>query len=342
MGKIVNFNNLKRLPIVLVCMPFYRSMPLPAIMLHQAIQDTGIPGYQVIVRDLPSTIVVLARNDALQDPPGLKWDYLFFIDDDVGFPLQEMAEKVEVTGPRGKKYMLNKMVALMKQVLDHQLNICGGYYCQRGDQHHPLVFRKYAKDGDETYVPIVEPPLSGVEEVDALATGFLCFSRRVIDAFDDQMDTRKEYLRRYRNWVKNQEEAGELEATRAALPVELRDYLDICKPDIYPPFWLDFIYDPVKGEWRHMGEDVYFCREAQKLGFKMYVDWEVELGHQRESFITPAGYRHAFMAECAATQKAFFEEFEGRDSNSDDTAARLAELGMVPVPAEEEVVDSGQ
>jgi glycosyltransferase involved in cell wall biosynthesis len=330
-GKLVRVN-LDTLPLVVVGMPFYKSIPHPNILLRAHLQSTGIPGYRTVIRDLPSTIIVMARNDALEEIVGHRWDYLFFIDDDIGFPAAEMYEQTLVKGADGKDYQVSKVVALMKRILDNNLNICGGLYCQRGAPHMPLAFKKYTKDGAETYVWIVEPPTDGIEEVDAVATGFLCFKREVIDSFKQREAERIELRRRYLDW----RQGAEADGTYRTLPAVLRDYLDISRADITPPFWIDYNYDPVKGTWSHVGEDIYFCREAQKLGYKIHVDWGVQLGHQRESFITPNGYRHAFMDEAKKKQQEIWDKINKQDSTAEDTAAKLKAAGLVPA-AEAEV-----
>jgi glycosyltransferase involved in cell wall biosynthesis len=317
----------RELPLVVVALPFYKSIPHPNIMLREQIQSTGIPGYRVVIRDLPSTIIVMARNDALEDITGHKWDFLFFIDDDIGFPAAEMYEHEFVIGADGKQYQVSKMVAMMKRILDHDLNICAGLYCQRGAPHMPLAFKKFAKNGEETYSWIVDPPQTGVEEVDAVATGFLCFKRRVIEDFKAREATRIEFRRRYLEWRKGAGEAF------SALPAVLRDYLDNSRADITPPFWIDYNYDPAKEKWSHVGEDIYFCREAQKIGYKIYIDWSVQLGHMRESFITPDGYRHAFKDQAVEKMAGFWDRINGTNTTAEDTAAKLKEAGLVPAEA---------
>jgi hypothetical protein len=340
----------KPLPVVVVAIPFYRTILQTSLMLHQTLQDTGIPGYTVMIRDLPSNIIVMARNDALQDAPGMPWDFLFFVDDDNGFPLSGMLESVIVRDHTGREVRVSKIVGLMKKILDHDLNICGGYYCNRATPHTPHVFRKFCRDGEETYLSIVDPPLTGVEEVDALATGFLCIKRNVIDTFKAREAERIELRRRYLNWRAMATEEGTLATQLAALPGPVKDFLSIAKADITPPFWNDYLFDPAKKRWVHWGEDLYFCREAQKLGYRIFVDWEVEIGHMYESFITPEGYRHAFKDQCVAAQKKFLGESEGRDKEAEDTAARLKAAGLVspedpanvePVLIEEAEVASG-
>jgi hypothetical protein len=240
-----------------------------------------------------------------------------FIDDDVGHHPQTMAEMRAVRTRSGALLDVPLMLYQMKTILDHDLNICAGYYCARRPPHRPLVFRKVEKDGHVMWTHINEPPKSGVEEVDAVATGFLCIKREVFQRMQEEFDRRLKITEKYREWW-NKEQSQEL---KTALPADVSDYLTVCKPDLHPPFWMDYVYDPFHEQWKPIGEDIYFCREAQKLGFKIYVDFSVELGHKSDIMITPAHYRHSYQEDAIEAEKSFLRKMGLVEETTDDGTA---------------------
>ena len=286
MGKRLISLNRQSKPIVKICIPYYESLPSEMMELCQQIIMGGIPGYRAALWHKQGTIIQFMRNEAIYDTPELDWDFLFFIDDDLGFQSEAFREKV-IVDDAGKKYEVYYMVSLIKQILDHDLNICGGYYCQRNNPYLPLVFKKLYPDlPGGPWVNIVRPPDKGVIEVDGLATGFLCIKREVFDAFESRRLENLKIAAKFEKWRKNNPICPEIE-----------EYLNICKPMIDSPFRTDNIYDPSKDKWVDIGEDMYFCGEAQKLGYKIYCDFSVQLGHMVKKYQTPAQYKHAFMQD---------------------------------------------
>jgi len=274
----------RKLPRVKIAVPFYDSLPETFTMFAENMVYCGIPGYHVVLTKKHSTIIQFARNELMREPEGLEWDYLFFLDDDLGFTHKQLCTRVPVSHPDGRVEEIPLMNALMKRILDNGKLICAGWYCQRGGDHLPLVFDEYRSDGEIMYLHRLDPPKDGLESVGAVATGFLCIHRDVIRAFDRQRDERIVINKRFKAWREQNPDY--------ALPAELRDYIDRCaKPDIRPPFWLDETFDATKQQWQAVGEDVFFCREAKKLGFEIWVDWSCWLGHEMKMFMTPDLYR---------------------------------------------------
>jgi hypothetical protein len=147
-------------------------MPQPGMILNEQLIYYGIPGYNIHIFKQQSTIIEFARNDLVNVEPDLDYDFVFFIDADIGFDKDTMT----ILGIDGIPIMIKKM----KQILDHDLFICGGYYTMRAPPHLPNVLAHL--EGD-VYSPILKPPSEGVYEVGALATGFLCIKKVVFDKF---------------------------------------------------------------------------------------------------------------------------------------------------------------
>ncbi|MEW6014163.1 MAG: hypothetical protein AB1690_02450 [Candidatus Zixiibacteriota bacterium] len=285
-----------------ICIPYYDSLPQQMIEFRDVLLNGGIPGYQIMVDTQEGALIHFLRNEFVTDTPQLQWDFLFFLDDDMGFQKEEFRSNT-VVDFEGKKLALPYMLELMKRILDHNLNICGGLYCQRGAPYLPQVFKLAIPDRQEgPWINILNPPDEGVLEVDAIGTGFLCIKRQVFDAFSAEHERRLIIKRNYENFLKDNPEV------LRGLSEELKKYLEIAKPQINPPFWFDHVYDPTRGTWGDVGEDIYFCREAQKLGFKIYCDFSVQLGHMTLSYRTPAQYKYAFMKDQLMQHKAWCDK----------------------------------
>jgi glycosyltransferase involved in cell wall biosynthesis len=289
--KIISLSGAK-LPRVKIAVPFYDSLPVKMVELIEQIIMGGIPGYRAAVIRKESTIIQFARNELVDEPPSLEYDYLFFIDDDMGYDEERFRSQVDVD-VNGKTYKVPYVISLIKRIVDHDLDICAGYYTQRCAPHMPLVYKKlYPGTNDGPWVHVLDPPADGVHEIDAVATGFLCIKRRVIDAFKEEFKKREAILRRFQEWCGTDGKAAAFK--RLDIPLEVIQYLHICKPDLHPPFWVDTLWDPSQNKWVNVGEDIYFCREAQRLGFKIHCDFGVGLGHETRKWITPEQYVHAY------------------------------------------------
>lgn len=338
MGKLVSLHPPRR-PIVKVCIPYYDSLPQQMIEFRDMLLNGGIPGYQIMLDTQEGALIHFLRNEFVTDTPELKWDFLFFLDDDMGFPTEQFRSKT-IIDFEGKKLGLPTMLEMMKRILDHNLNICGGLYCQRGAPYLPQAFKLTFPDRPEgPWTNILNPPDEGVLEVDAIGTGFLCIKREVFDAFALDHENRTAVKSQYDELVKNNPSAIE------SLPIEVKQYLEICHPQISPPFWFAEIWDPTRETWGNVGEDIYFCREAKRLGFKIYCDFSVQVGHLTKQYRTPAQYKYAFMKDQLLSHKAWCDK-NNITSSVLDFASELreeneAELGEAVMPAEpvEEIVN---
>jgi len=149
-------------------------------------------------------------------------DYLLFIDSDMAFPTDGLVKLIN----SGK-------------------DIIGGLYHSRKAPHLPLVYKK----GKKGYVAI-ENKHDKIFECDAVATGFMLISKKVLEAFDK----------------------------------------DIKKGGEFP-----FNFKNVDGI--ELGDDIAFCYRAKKLGFKIYCDPTIPLGHVGKEVITENNYLAYKMTE---------------------------------------------
>jgi len=292
-NKPVSLDNLKgrriitpTLPKVKICIPYYGGLPSVCVYITEEIIGRGIPGYSVDIVKKESTIIQFARNEMINE--GLhhsQYDVLFFLDSDMGFEFEEMGKRDSLG--------LCRPVSLIKKILDNDLDICGGLYCQRKAPHRPLVFKWSPFNYTAAWEHWFDYPEGGVHEVDGIATGFLAIKSKVFRAFEEDNHKKEEILKAF----KKEDISG--------LPPAVRDYLGIVKPTIYPPFWLDNTYNKLDDDYMKVGEDMYFCREAQRLGFKIHCDFSVQLGHETKKMITPQQYVHAYRAQLLAGREVW-------------------------------------
>ena len=287
MSKIITPGR-KKAPIVKICVPYYNNVPIEMMEIWEHLHMKGIPGYKVMLTRQVSTIITFARNQLVEEPPQLPWDFVFFIDDDMGFE-EQLRRSMVVVEHEGVEYKVPYMVGEFKKILDHNKDICGGWYCQRSDPHAPLVFDLMDENNQEgPWVHCFYTPNEGLQKVDALATGFLCIKRTVFDAFKERWGQRLNIRDNYLDWLK----ANDLKS----LPFPVREYLEKCaRADMFEPFWIDRIYDRTQDKWLNVGEDIFFCREARKMGFDIWVDWSVMVGHLTRLYFHPETYREAYM-----------------------------------------------
>lgn len=260
-------------------MPYYRALREPGQILADQLQQFGIPGYQVGIKRQQGTIIHFTRSSMVEE--GSKFDFTFFVDDDIGGPMADMWQMFDVRVD-GHGYEVPLMIKYLKQILDHDLNICGGVYPQRASPYLPTITKAIGfKDGREVRRLWIDQGMTGVKEVATCATGFLCIKQKVIDALADEFARRQQVVHRF-----NQQRA--LNSER--FPDWLDEYLEIARPEITPPFWVGFERDPVTAQYTYLGEDVWFCLRARELGFKVYADFDVQLGHMSTVFANSCDY----------------------------------------------------
>ena len=232
-------------------------------------------------------------------PKGMDYDYVFFIDDDLGGEEEEMWS-METVRFEGKEIRLPIVIKYMKQILDHDLNICGGLYCKRTPPYLPLVTRVVSTiDGEDFTESWVDHPKKGLHEVATVPTGFLAIKKKVFDRFKQEFAWKQRIVDRY----KKERATGEYRP-----PGWLDEYLEICTAQLLPPFWVEYYYNQFDKEWGCRGEDVFFCREAKKLGFKVHCDFAVQLPHMTTSFIRPDIFAEKYKDHMLKAQEALLKK----------------------------------
>ncbi len=96
----------------------------------------------------------------------------------------------------------------------------------------------------------------GIEEVEFLATGFMGINRSVLEKIRDDLK------------------------------------LIVCNPDDWAKCWPFFEAMAFPGTERkrspiYISEDWDFCEKARRVGYKIYADTDIQLGHQRDQIYTP-------------------------------------------------------
>lgn len=259
------------------------------MIISEQLAINSIPGYRVVIIKQATTIIHFARCDLVHEAEKVDFDYLFWIDSDMGFSQQVL----KTPGPNGFPIIIN----YMKKMLDLNLNIVGAPYVTRKPPHRPNVFYPPAPGGN--YIPMYDLPESGVHEVGAIATGFLCIKRNVFRVLESKMKERQAKWNQAKDSVeylkKNMIDNSSRENKHHLATIE--EAINNGNSGAYPPFWVDYVYNKYLDEYKHMGEDVYFCREATRAGFKIYCDCDIEIGHESIHFATPSFYRHYFQDE---------------------------------------------
>ena len=292
-----------RQKVVKVCLPYHGQLRGCGITLLAQLQEYGIPGYQSVVLRRPGTIIPFLRNDMVEQPPELAYDYLFFVDDDIGGTEQEMRRPIKCSAD-GQPIHLPMMIAWMKQILDYDLNICGGFYCNRRMPYVPLVSRSAGHLlGEEIVQPWLDHPTEGVHQVATIPTGFMAVKRTVFDVFKKEFAYRQKVIDRYKK--ERAESSGKL-------PKWLEEYLSLSEPKLYPPFWVDYRYNQLDQSWKCVGEDVYFCRESRRLGFKVYCDFSIQLPHETQSFVRPKEAATIYRGDLLKIQQEHLEKLNQR------------------------------
>jgi len=122
------------------------------------IMHTVRSGVSVDFKGIVSAWISNARNQALDH---FHHDFLMFIDSDMVFPHDSILK-----------------------LMSHNKDIVGGMYYKKGDMNRPVVTRFGAQEGK--YIPLEKVP-DKLFRVDALGTGFMLISKRVLDAFTPEV-----------------------------------------------------------------------------------------------------------------------------------------------------------
>lgn len=280
----------KTIPTVVVCMPYYHDMPKSGMIIGEQLASYGVPGYRTYIVRSQATIIEFARNEMIGEAVKDKADFLFFLDADLGY-------NAETLSYVDKEHPIPMVPTMMAQILDHNLDICGGMYVTRKPPHPPNVFNYIEGVG---YPPILDPPMEGVHEVDGIATGFLAIKMSVFDAFWKRNEERE------KRWSQFQGSINFLKNKLDSLPSNTRAHVEkiiecyetkAIDHSVRPPFWVNYHKHKYTNDWRMQGEDVFFCHQARELGFKVHCDFSIQIGHESSFYITPEQYVHAYKDE---------------------------------------------
>jgi hypothetical protein len=166
--------------------------------------------------------------------------------------------------------------ALIKAIERDDVDIVGGVYCLEDEQHGPtpIVYTRMASGEDFTTDPKTVLKDRGLHELDkgALPTGCLLIKRRV---FEKMWEER-------RVWFKDRLHDASLEHHEVHGLLKQHDgdpraFYDGVKALLNQRCEKDYSLANV-GKWA-MGEDVWFCKHAVDLGFRIWVDTSVFWGH---------------------------------------------------------------
>lgn len=280
--------------LVKIVVPYYQQLRAPAITLFEQLQAFDLPGYNIVWRRRAATVIHAARSEEALNLDAVPFDFLFFIDDDLGGRTREMWETHKVEHA-GKTIELPMMLAYMKRILDHDLNICGASYHTKEPPYRPLVSKVVGeKDGQEITQTWLDYPDDGVDEVASLPGGFLCIKHSVLNTMADEFERRRRVVADFARLSKQ---------AKDKIPSWMLPYLSIVKPALHPPFYVDYQWNPLMKKFDHVLEDVFFCQYARELGFKLYCDFSVKLGHQTEIFIREEHFKENFFEESLKIQQ---------------------------------------
>jgi len=146
---------MKTLPKVMVGHCYYRSNPTINFYLGMINTITSYYGH-IDIRFGGGYSVVKARNNLVRDFLKSDCEYLFFVDIDIGLPLDGLKKLIEANKP-----------------------IIGGLYFQRIPPHNPMMFEKELFTEKEHRYTFKRDYTEGVTEVDATGAGALLLKKEV-------------------------------------------------------------------------------------------------------------------------------------------------------------------
>lgn len=206
----------------------------------------GLPGIELNHLVIEGPSVNFARNACATAVLESNQDEIWFIDDDMG-PTTEMLERFG----------------------SHDVDIVAGYYCKRKPGKPQWLF---------VPKPGAEKQPNGLLECSAVATGALRIKthvlRKIAEVFPwnafDAKDTEAEPVRRCHDWfrmgvVGPDTPEGKLEEINQILFDE--DWASASTSSA-----INNVIERKPQPGRLLGEDYFFCRDARKAGFKVWVD----------------------------------------------------------------------
>lgn len=220
---------------VLLATPCYNGGVHMAYMqsVLRTVMQAPSRGYDIHVFQNTDSLVTRARNNAVATFLDGSWDYLFWVDSDIGFDPSQFFKLLDLDrGVTAGGYPLKTYYFPVEPI-----NLVGR------DLEASMLRYALNLQGDITTVPD-----DGFVEVQDAATGFMCIKRRVLE---EMVETYPEL--KYRS---DQELLGG--------PTSLNHYL---------------FFDTMIENGRYLSEDYAFCRRAQNLGHKIWMDMRSELTH---------------------------------------------------------------
>lgn len=166
----------------------------------------------------------------------------------------------------------------IERIVSHGEAIVGGLYCKKQEGEPQLVLNRF-----DTIDPLVGDALQSVKYI---GTGFMCIAREV---FDKMAAT----------WPEDSYKADES---------------DLPEHD----YWRVGVYQFADGSKRYLSEDWWFCQRALELGYKIYADMKILLGHVGHATFPLRTQEAALFGERCGSSVANHSEGEVKISYSEE------------------------
>lgn len=171
-------------------------------------------------------------------------DYIFFLDDDV-----RIAFSLEVT---------------INRLMSHEYAICSSIYYRGCDPFGPLMFMMDAEDDPrEGYTHLIDWEPDSLMRVDVVGMGATLIHRNVFERMRDELAVVENWRGEYRL-----EHPDDLKQNMAP-SCRVVDKNDLPEYAKFPWFVMS----------HGRTEDMYFCENARRLGYNIWMDTSVELEH---------------------------------------------------------------
>ena len=230
-------------------MPTHRGVPLKQTnqCLQAAMAFLERKGYHVMFHDICSPSISANRNNSVKVAQEANADWLFFVDDDMVFD-EDMIHKI----------------------LEHDLDICGGLCVRKVFPYNPAVGVKIA-DQPGIFTQICNFGDDILFECDCIGTAFLGIKMKVFDKL------KKPYFAMPPTRLVLREDVllRAIDEIEMAMTEANGDIAGIIKD-------AKAACDKADEAMSVSGEDVYWCRNAQAAGFKLWCDTVAMIGHLGE------------------------------------------------------------
>lgn len=187
-------------------------------------------------------------------------DYLFQMDDDVKLPL-----------PVGQTLGL---------LLSHKHSIVSGIYYRGSPPHDPIAF-VYNKEGPrDGYVSLIDWEPDSMVRVDAVGMGCTLIHREVFEKMQKEFVIVESWRGELRWEHPDDLEENTAPSDRVLTLEEMREDME----DAINPFYA-LSYSRT--------EDFYFCENAKKLGFDVWLDTSIEADHLQTKVVNRGDFTKA-------------------------------------------------